>query len=210
MSDICATLDRRGLIAAGLMILVPDLARAALPASRRLVFEVRRNGALVGEQIMTFAGDPAAPVVTTEVSMIVRMGPVPVFRYRHHAVERWSAGRFQSLETTTEANGRAQSVSARRAEGGLVIETARGRATGPANAAPLTHWNPAAFANPLFNPQEGRMLKVQVSRSAPGRWSVRGEAEIDDDYDADGVWRALRGRLKDGSVIDYRRTQATV
>jgi hypothetical protein len=206
MPEPCPPMDRRDLIVAGLLLLFPGSARAALPPARRLAFSITRNGAHIGEHVMTFAGDPSAPVVTTEVAMSVRLGPVPVYRYRHHAVERWSAGRFQSLETATDSNGKPQTVSAHRDVGGLVIETARGRTVGPADAAPLTHWNPDAFATPLFNPQEGRMLKVQVSRPGPGHWTVRGEAEIDDFYDPDGVWRALKGRLKDGSTLEYRRT----
>ena len=199
-------MSRRVLLGAGLLSLTPDLARAALPAGRRLAFAIRRNGAHIGEHLMSFAGDPASPVVTTEVSMVVRLGPVPVYRYRHHATERWSAGRFQSLETATDSNGKPQTVSAHRGEGGLVIESARGRVVGPANAVPFTHWNSDAFADPLFNPQEGRMLKVQVSKAGAGHWAVRGEAEIDDYYDSDGAWRALMGKLKDGSMIEYRKS----
>ena len=199
-------MNRRALLGAGLLLFSPGMARAALPPGRRLAFSISRNGAHIGEHQMTFAGEAAAPVVTTEVSMLVKLGPVPVYRYRHHAVERWSAGRFQSLETTTDSNGKPQTVSAHRGDTGLVIESARGRVIGPADAVPFTHWNPDAFADPLFNPQEGRMLKVQVARAGAGHWAVRGEAEIDDYYDADGVWRALKGRLKDGSMIEYRRT----
>ena len=45
---------------------------------------------------------------------------------------------------------------------------------------------------------DGRSLEVQV-------WSLRGEAEIDNWYDRNGVWTGLNGRLVDGSRIEYRR-----
>ena len=205
MPTPCLPLNRRALLGSGLLLLAPAMVPAAVPASRRLAFTVHRNDTQIGEHLMTFAGDPASPVVTTEVSMAVKLGPVPVFRYRHHAVERWAAARFQALETSTQANGKSQTVSARATPAGVLIETARGRTVAPADAVPLTHWNRDVFAGPLFNPQEGRMLKVQVSRPAAGHVALRGEAEIDDYYDPDGVWRALRGRLKDGSAIEYRR-----
>jgi len=97
-----------------------------------------------------------------------------------------------------------------------VIETAKGRISAPAGASPLTHWNAQALAGPLFNPQEGKLLKVSARRRTDGLttpggraaatlWSVRGEAEIDDWYDAEGSWLALKGKLKDGSVMEYRR-----
>ena len=195
---------RRSLLAVGLALIAAP-AWPAEPAGRRLGFAVFRNGAHVGEHHMAFAGDAAAPVATTEVEMAVKLGPIVAYRYRHHAVERWTGGRFSSLETTTDANGRAQRVSARRGASGVAIETGKNRLVGPSDASPLTHWNPVAFAGPLFNPQEGKMLKVAATRTSARQWSVRGEAEIDDFYDAEGVWSGLKGRLKDGSTMEYRR-----
>ena len=197
-------IDRRLLLAAGLTAL-PGLGFAATPANRRLVFKVLRNGTQIGEHQMSFAGDPASPTVTTDVRMSVKLGPVPVFRYRHHAVERWTGGRFVSLETTTDSNGKAERVSARRTDGGVVIETAKGRTTGSAGLRPFTHWNPEVLSGPLFNPQGGKILKVTARRIGANHWAVRGEAEIDNWYDEAGVWTALKGKLEDGSRIEYRR-----
>ena len=65
--------------------------------------------------------------------------------------------------------------------------------------------------------ETGRNLKVVASRRpgapadpVPGKppatgWSLRGEAEIDNWYDDAGVWLALRGRLPDKSIMQYRR-----
>lgn len=214
-----ARLPRRALLAAGLLSAVgAGRGLAAAPASGRLSFVVLRNGAIVGEHHMTFSGEASSPRVTTEVEMVIKLGPVPVFRYRHAAEERWVAGRFASLQTRTDANGKSRSVSARRTDAGVVIDTSAGRIAAPPDAAPLTHWNTAAFAEPLFNPQEGKLLKiaarrggVEAVRTADGaslratRWSLRGEAEIDNWYDASGAWAALRGKLPDGSTMEYRR-----
>lgn len=196
--------SRRLILVGGLALAVPVPLKAAIPGARKLAFAVFRNGARVGEHHMAFSGDPASPTVTTDVQMLVKLGPVPVYRYIHHAVERWASGAFASLETTTNGNGKLQKVSARRTETGVVIEAGKGRIIGPAGAAPFTHWNPEVFGRPLFNPQEGQMLKVTATRKG-AVWSVRGEAEIDDTYDAAGVWTALRGKLKDGSTMEYRR-----
>lgn len=195
--------NRRQWLTGGLaLIAAPGVATAA---TTRLAFDVFRNGAHVGRHEMAFATDGANRTVTTAVSMKVKLGPVPVFRYRHQAVERWSGPKWAGLETTTVQNGKTQKVSARPMAGLVLIDGPHGAVRAPADAAPLTHWNIAALSRPLFNPQEGKMLKVRCSQVAPGHWAIRGETEIDNYYDPAGDWLALRGKLEDGSRIEYRR-----
>ena len=197
------TLSRRALIVGGLIL--PVLPAAALAAPGKLSFAVLRNGAKIGEHLMTFAGDGGDITATTQVAMTVKLGPVPVYRYRHSATERWAAGRFASLETTTDGNGKKQRVSARAGAGGVAIDASAGKLTAPAAAAPLTHWNPKVFGGPLFNPQDGKLLKVRASKVATNQWAIRGETEIDNVYDEAGQWLSLKGKLEDGSRIEYRR-----
>ena len=196
-------LGRRELLVGGIgLALAP---RAGLAAPGRLTFQVFRNGTRVGEHVIVFGGDEANRTVATDVTMTVKLGPVPVFRYRHTATEHWQNGRFVSLETLTDSNGKVQKTAARTVGSHVQIDGPAGPVRGPADAAPLSHWNQASFGRPLFNPQEGRMLKVRCTQVAPGHWSVRGDAEIDDFYDAAGAWAALKGKLEDGSRMEYRR-----
>ncbi|MBI1199755.1 MAG: hypothetical protein GC203_18000 [Phenylobacterium sp.] len=194
---------RRELIAgAAGLVMAPG---AALAAPNRLAFQVFRNGTRVGDHQITFTGDDAARTVTTDVTMVVKLGPVPVFKYRHKAVERWAGGKWASVETSTNSNGKMQTVSAQAMGGYVQIDGPAGSIRGPADAVPLSHWNQASFGHPLFNQQEGKMLKVRCSQVAAGHWAIRGETEIDDFYDAKGDWMALKGKLDDGSTMEYRR-----
>lgn len=210
---------RRLLLAAGALAAVPAPLLAAPPASRRLAFAVLRNGERIGEHRMTFSGDAASPTVSTEVDMTVKLGGVTVYRYRHTAREVWADGRFESLESVTDATAGDRKVSARRTPSGVLIRTGRREVLAPAGTSPLTHWNPRVLTGRLFNPQEGDLVRITAAPKgvrpvilADGRsveaqvWSLRGEAEIDNWYDRAGVWTGLKGRLKDGSVIEYRRT----
>ena len=210
---------RRLLLAAGALAAVPAPLLAAPPASRRLAFAVLRNGERIGEHRMTFSGDATSPTVSTEVDMTVKLGGVTVYRYRHTAREVWADGRFESLESVTDATAGDRKVSARRTPSGVLIRTGRREVLAPAGTSPLTHWNPRVLTGRLFNPQEGDLVRITAAPKgvrpvilADGRsveaqvWSLRGEAEIDNWYDRAGVWTGLKGRLKDGSVIEYRRT----
>ena len=196
-------LSRRGLLAGGLAL--PLTPAGAWAAPRALAFAVFRNGVRIGEHRMTFSTAGDGVTVATEAVMTVRLGPVPVFRYRHHAVERRAGETFQSLQTTTETNGKTQRLSAENVGGLIRLEGSAGSATAPAGSNPLTHWNPAVFAGPLFDPQNGKMMKVRTARVAASHWQIRGQADIDDYYDDAGAWLSLNGKLDDGSRIEYRR-----
>jgi hypothetical protein len=193
---------RRELLVGGVGLLVPAV---ALAAPNRLAFQVFRNGTKVGEHQMSFAGDDDNRTVVTNVDMVVKIGPVPVYKYKHNATERWADGKFVSIDATTNGNGKIQKTSARAMPGFVQITGPKGAVKGPADAVPLSHWNQASFGKPLFNQQEAKMLKVTCTRVKAGHWQVRGEAEIDDFYDGSGNWLALQGKLEDGSKMEYRR-----
>ena len=194
---------RRAVLAGGAIL--PLLPHLALAVPKPLTFAVFRNDARIGEHHVTFAGDSSTLTATTEAVMIVRIGPVPVFHYHHHAVETRRDGQFASLETSTVTNGKAERVMAERTSGGVRVDGAYGRATLSADTNPLNHWDQQIFTGPVFNPQTGRVMKVRFARPAPDHWSIRGEAEIDDYYDESGAWQALTGKLDDGSKVEYRR-----
>ena len=196
--------SRRGLLAAGLIL--PLTPRLALAAPRSLTFAVFRNGTKIGEHHVSFSGEGATLVAATEATMTVKIGPVPVFKYHHHAVEHRTDGAFASLETSTNSNGKAEHVEAERTGAGVRIDCSYGKATLAADANPMTHWNPQVFGGPpLFNPQTGKILKVRTAKLTPGHVTIRGEAEIDDFYDEAGAWQSLTGKLDDGSHMEYRR-----
>ncbi|WP_397397235.1 DUF6134 family protein [Phenylobacterium sp.] len=209
---------RRTLLAAGTLLAVPTPLLAATPVNRRLVFSVLRNGERIGEHRMTFSGDASALTVSTEVDMAVKLGSVTAYRYRHTARENWADGRFESLETVTDATAGDRKVSARRTPEGVRIRTGRREVLAPAGTAPLTHWNSKVLTGRLFNPQEGDLVRITATQKglrpvtlADGRtveaqvWALRGEADIDNWYDRAGVWTGLKGRLPDGSTLEYRR-----
>ncbi len=189
------------------------------PYGGPLAFAAFRNDRPLGEQRMTFDQDGDGLKVTTHVELTVKLGPVALYRYRHEAVEQWRGGRFWSLQTRTEANGKVQRLTASRQDRAVLIMPSGGAAlSAPEGALPFTHWNRAIAASPLFDPQDGRLM-TETSRDlgagrvllANGRGvtaygvAFSGETAIEDWYDEAGVWTGLRGRLKDGSTLEYRR-----
>jgi hypothetical protein len=198
------SMARRAVLASGLIL--PLLPKLAWAAPRSLAFAVFRNGSKIGEHHVSFSGEGSALIATTDAIMTVKIGPVPVFRYHHHALEHRTDGVFTSLEASTVSNGKEERVAAERTGGGVRVDCNYGKTTLGADSNPMNHWDRDIFAGgPLFNPQTGKLLKVHIGKLAPGHITIRGEAEIDDFYDEAGAWQSLTGKLDDGSKMEYRR-----
>lgn len=224
-------MDRRSLLiqgfGAGLALSalgVPALAKAAgagVPADGRLAFQVWRQGGHIGEHALTFQQDGDDLTVQIDVHILIKIGPVPVMRYIQSCKEHWSGGQFQSLDAVSKQTpGRQQHTTARRTADGIYVEPASGQPyTTSADTLPMSHWNRQSMRAPLFNPQDGKLLK-ETSRVLKGeemikladgssikatRYAISGDAAVDDWYDANNVWTALHGRVVDGSYIDYLR-----
>jgi len=210
MSDLFDPRRRLLLAGGGALFACPAWAQA--PA--RLHFSVYRNGMKVGDHDVTFDRSGGDLSVAIKVGMALTVGGMLNVRYAHEAHERWVGGRFSALETRTDTNGKIEQVSARRTPDGISVDRKGGTILLPADALPLTHWNSQVFAGRMFNPQNGKLLKVTVSQGdapppggtrAASSWMLSGESQVQDWYDAAGVWTALRGRLPDRSTMEYRR-----
>ena len=189
----------------------PALAASPAPAPRRdLSFAIWRGGQKIGAHKVSFQGSDTDFTVAIAAEMLVKLGPIPVFHYRHEAQEVWAGGRFHSLSSRTTSNGAVEQLTAIAGPGGVAITGGKARHTAPPGACPLTHWNAAALSGPLFNPQTGEIIHVSVTRAAGGargasRYVLAGDANLTDWYDDAGAWSALLGQAPDKSIIDYRR-----
>ena len=201
-----------------LVALTSFVALPARAADRSLTFAAFRNGEHIGEQTMRFERQERILAVHTTAEFQVRLGPIPIYRYRHEAIERWVDDAFAKIATRTDQNGRVSKVAAER-DGGVVLVTP---ASGPPFTAapstlPFTHWNRRIASAPLLNPQDGRLLNERAleptsalvtlangRRARASRIVFRGDAYIEDYYAADDVWTGLVGRLADGSLMEYR------
>lgn len=192
------------------LLAFPVLARpaaAALPAEYR--FRVMREGSQIGTHRVAFA--PAGDELTarTDVEIAVKLAGFTVFRLTHRLSETWAAGRLRSVVSRLDRNGRVAEMEARAEGGAVAVRGPEGAHRLPADAAPLTWWEPGRFNRPLFDNGTGKPLRLQWSRAPlPGggaRWTAAGDEEGEGTYAADGTWLAWRTKGEDGSTVVYER-----
>lgn len=214
-------LSRRPVLAGLAAVLLPSPLRAALPVppSRRLGFDVVRNGSRMGSHKLEFTADGDQLTVRIAVELAVSFGPIPLFRYRHHATERWQGDRFIELAAETDDNGKRHQVKvAREADGSFAITTGDAKHSAPPEALAATHWNRAMLGVPLINTQTGKVEHYQVEPlgraeipDAAGRdlavdaYTLSADISFDTYYEITPTWAGLRFKGDDGSEIVYRR-----
>lgn len=144
------------------LALAPSMASAAdLDAA----FDIIRKGDRIGFHAVNVeeTGDGGFRV-ETRIEMKVKLGPVPVFRYKHISTELWRDGSLVSLESTTDNNGKEERLDVRREGDGLLIDGTRYKGEGPADAVPSSYWNKAIVSTrTLLDTQNGRLIDVTVA-----------------------------------------------
>jgi hypothetical protein len=193
----------------------------APPASARvLVFQVLLDDKPIGRHRFEIAGDPGARRVASDAEFSVKMLGLQVYRYRHHAEERWSGDCLAALDATTDDDGKATAVHLERQGEAqdLRVGDAHRRVDGCLLS--YAYWNPAALRGQtrLLNPQTGRIDAVRVERAGDGtipvggrpvaaeRWRITGpEAPVDVWVSAQGEWIGLDSTVRGGSRrLSYR------
>jgi hypothetical protein len=56
-----------------------------------MTFDVWRNGQKIGVHTVDIDGDEGDQKVRTKVDLLVKIGPIPVFRYAFQSQETWRA-----------------------------------------------------------------------------------------------------------------------
>jgi len=214
-------IERRGVLLGGAMLAgMPAILRAAVPVpGDRLGFDIMRKGTKLGTHELSFERSGDALTVHVVADLVVKIGFITLYRYSHHATERWIGDQLVALQTNTSDNGTPNQVTGRRDASGLVVEgTKAPRYTAPANALLATHWNRRELDGPLINAQDGRLMHPKIAAvgndmipTATGtqirasHYALTGDVQLDMWYDAKPSWAGLGMKAMDGSMIRYER-----
>jgi hypothetical protein len=195
-----------------------------IPPGDRVEFHILRSGSRVGQHVVSFTRSGARLQVASRVEIVIRLGPIPVFRYTHSVDEDWriaadGTGMLVAANAHTNDDGTKHFMRAEATPRGLAVQSDEGGSyTAPAGTLIATHWNIAELDGPMVNPQGGKLLMPDVVRGprAPvplagggsveaHRYALSGDVTLDLWYDLASQWAATRFVAQDSSVVLYRR-----
>ena len=211
-------IGRRGLITGGTALLLAAGDALPVPPSNRLLFQVVRGGSVIGTHRLDFVRSAGGLQVSVNVVMHVSFGPIPLFHYRHHALESWDGDQCVSVVSQTDHNGEQLTVSAKRDATGWSVDGSKGHLRAPPDALPATHWNKKMLRGPMINTETGSVMRPHIAdlgrdqvtayMTAPitaEHYVMSGDAQMETWYDAAPSWAGARFKGGDGSDIRYER-----
>lgn len=187
----------------------PAAAQPVQPADYR--WHVMRNGTNIGRHDVTFSRRGEERVALSEVVVTPRVFGVVVYRFEHRYTEVTRGGRLVSVNSRQNRNGAIVEVQAEATPRGVAIHGTEGERLLPADAAPLSWWEPQRFggAVPIFGTTTGKLMDLRWTREAlPAggtRWRCAGEVDAVLEFAADGRWTAYQVIGDDGSTVIYER-----
>jgi hypothetical protein len=170
-----------------------------------------RNGTPIGRHDVTFSRRGEEQVAVSEVMVTPRVLGVVVYRFEHRYTEITRGGRFVSVTSRQNRNGTIVEVQAEATPRGIAIQGSEGERLLPAQAAPLSWWEPQRFggAVPIFGTTTGKLMDLRWAREAIAggstRWRCAGEVEAMLDFAADDRWTAYQVLGDDGSTVIYEQ-----
>jgi len=202
-------------------LLRPCGASAALPVpqSNAINCRVFRKGDDIGTAAYRFERQGTALTVRIAIDLVVKIGPIAVFRYTHRNVETWDGDTLTGFDAKTDDDGTPKFMSARHGPGGLMVTGSKTEPyVAPANALGTTYWNVRGVSGPLIDTEDGHLLKVKIApvgdvevalasgAKIPARqYAMTGELKLDLWYEPSDSFASMRYYAKDGSVVTYER-----
>jgi hypothetical protein len=216
------------ILGAGIGLCLSATASGAAPPSIRdpaaiaelyggsIVFDILRDGAVIGRQTVDFAVDGDSVVVKTVSDIAVKLLFITAYRFHYEAESRWHAGSLEELSVRADDDGKPLETTARRHGAEMVVDGPGGHFEAP-RLFLGEHWDPDEVRQTrLLNSITGKLDEVRVTDAGPDlvqtaqgphaaeRYVYTGDLQLTAWYDSAGRWVGLRFKARDGSTIDYR------
>ncbi len=182
----------------------------------KLEFSVLRNGAVVGNHLVTFKKRNRDLEVTSKFNLKLSLLGIPIYKYQYDSVGYWSDGMLMSLNVDVNDDGiKKRNVVIREKESfwvnGIKID-------GPENSNlfPTNHWNADVLQQGrVLNTITGKVNLTNIQNEGQeviairggdieaSKYSYSGDLNVTAWYDREGRWVKLKFKGEDNSDIEY-------
>ena len=194
-------------------LLVLFISLLSLPLSNAFAisgdsFSISIGDTKIGEYVVerTPDGDGTSAngeTVTSYIDVTYKIGPVVLFDFHQHTVEKWISGELVSLIATTTTRGKKKHLQITRRETGYDVNGVGFMGHLPLTALPSTYWNRRLVetATTMISTEDGNPIAITVarlqSRGDVERFSLKGDAPLVLEYVGEklvGLQMKIRGR----------------
>ena len=193
----------------------PVAAKASMEQQWR--FRVYLDDKPIGYHHFTISRAGKFEQLSTQARFDVEFLKIPLFKYRHDNIERWSSQCLDSITSTTDENGTLFRVDGSVTDTGFLVSSNAGETTLPACISTFAYWDKSFLQrNRLLNSQTGEYLEVDVDELpqlslmigdtsvAVNRYRLTAdEIDIEVWYSGNGQWLGLQSATDKGRLIRY-------
>ena len=198
-----------------LVVLLLGTGVAAATERREFDFDVTLDGRPIGShRYELIPSGPGSYEVDSRASFDFNVLGVPLYRYRHQALERITNDCLERIEALTRDNGESLSVRGARSDDGFLLETPAGKPQSRDCVMGYAYWDLQQLLRrrELLNPQTGEFDAVSVEFQGKESLLLQGEAVparryrlrsaqlvIDLWYSESGAWLQLESQVRGGA-----------
>lgn len=202
-----------------LVVLLLGTGLAAATERREFDFDVTLDGRPIGShRYELIPSGPGSYEVDSRASFDFNLLGVPLYRYRHQALERITNDCLERIEALTRDNGESLSVRGARSDDGFLLETPAGNPQSRDCVMGYAYWDLQQLLRrrELLNPQTGEFDAVSVEFKGKESLLLQGEAVparryrlrssqlvIDLWYSEGGAWLQLESQVRGGRQLRY-------
>lgn len=176
--------------------------RGGIPDSNVLAYEITRKGKRLGFQTIEFEQlDNGDVVANIHVELVLKLGPIPLFRYQHENRELWRDGRLIELISKTNNNGGDVFTRLNLQDGELTGSGTKYKGDLQGVTHSTSYFDPNFVRQPLLvSSQDGRLLKTEtqeigretlnlkIGQVEATRFRTTGKLKLDIWYTDAGRW----------------------
>ena len=200
----------------GVMAHAQGLQVANLAAIGKLDYDVLRDGDKIGDHAFVFSRDGDALNVQIDTDVKVKLAFVTLYKFWHHATEKWLDGHLVALASKTDDDGTDHEMNVTAKDDKLAVLADKKATVEPLDSMPASLWNLGIVKVPVtLNTLDGSMMAIKTElvgeedvKGPNGpvhsrHYSITGDLQRELWFDPQGTLVKVRFKGQDGSDIQY-------